>query len=100
MCPGPEGQNPSAPRRGRAAAGTKVHAEKEDQLGVAEAMDVRHPRRLPPRPKVVQEPTGSALIAAMVDGRSGIKGKAHGQEGTVRDYPLTVPHRSKAPYLL
>jgi len=51
MCPGPEGQNPSAPGRGRATAGTKVHAEKEDQLGVEEAMDVRHPRRLTSRPR-------------------------------------------------
>jgi len=33
-------------------------------------------------------PGASAVVAATIELRFGIKGKAHGQEGTVRRYPL------------
>jgi len=38
----------------------------------------------------LQEPTGNAIIAATIDGRFVIKGRAHGQKGTVRGYPLPL----------
>lgn len=77
------------------ALGAKIHAHKENAVGEAQPMNVRHVGRLAPRPRTFkEEPTVRKALTVATHLRTSPR-RTHGQKGADRGYALRTAMRSR-----